>query len=98
MRAAQQRVTQDDHVLAGDHWIVDRRRDQPDVVHDLRLFDRDRVRREDHVFVAHLKLGRQEIACGIAEIDIIDDRNNWPLKPFEMSRPIRSATSRVSPR
>ena len=41
--AAQQRVTQDEHVLPGNKRIVDRGRNQPDVVHDFGLLDSDRI-------------------------------------------------------
>ena len=60
--------------------IIDRRRDQSDVIHDLSLLNRRRIGSEDYVFVAHLELGGQEITCRIAVIDIIDDRNDGSLK------------------
>ncbi len=70
------RVTQNNYVCRRNNWIVDSGRDQPDVVEDFRFFHRNRIGFKDYVLVAHLELGREKISCGVAEIDVVDNRNN----------------------
>ena len=54
--------------------------DQSDVLQDLSLLNRRCVGGKDHVLVAHLELRGQKIARWVAEVNIIDNRNNGPFK------------------
>src|SRR3981081_1235480 len=61
--------------------IVDGRHGQPKELQRLADLDAGCVRNVEHVLVPHRELGCQEIALGIAQIHVIDHRNNRSRKP-----------------
>src|SRR5262249_51335046 len=47
------------------------------IVQEFAGLDGNRVRDINDVLISHLERGREEIAPGIAEIDIVDHRDDW---------------------
>src|SRR5262249_39212446 len=64
----------------GRNRVVDRGVKQSDIVYEFAGLRRNRVRDINDVLVAHLERGCEEITRGIAEINVVDDRDDWPLK------------------
>src|SRR5262245_8700692 len=60
--------------------VVERGSDCSHVSQEFGGLDGDRVRHVDDVLIAHLERGREELATGISEIDVVDYRDNGPLE------------------
>ena len=71
-------VFQDVDVGGGLNRIINRRVDRVQIRLQFVGLDRNCIRRVDDVFIPHFKIGCQEIARWVAEVQVVDDRNNRP--------------------
>src|SRR6476660_5611483 len=60
--------------------VVECRVNCSDIRQELGGLGRHRVRYLDDVLVSHLERGCEEIAAGIAEVDVVDHWDDWPLE------------------
>src|SRR5262245_61910572 len=60
--------------------VIDSRVDAIDEGQEFVQLDRECVRDVDDILVPHLETSRQKIYGGVAEIEVVDDRNNRSLE------------------
>src|SRR5262249_28789619 len=64
----------------GLNWIVDCSVDRSQIVHEFGGLNGEGVRYIDDVLIAHLESRCEEVARGVAEIDVVDHGNYGTLK------------------